>query len=161
VIFEDANVHVRSGAGATDSTVNGRGNLIIGYNEARDGYILDRGGSNNLVLGSRNEFSSYGGMVVGRYNSIEAPYSSVSAGWGNTASGGYSSVSGGQNNTASGMNSSVSAGISNTASGDNSSVSGGYNNTAGGLSSSVSGGSWGAAWYTDDWRGGFLFWSDF
>jgi hypothetical protein len=32
VIFEGCNVHVRSGAGATE-TVNGLGNLIVGYNE--------------------------------------------------------------------------------------------------------------------------------
>src|SRR5262245_33900613 len=33
VIFENSNVHIRSGSGSTNGPVNGRGNLIIGYNE--------------------------------------------------------------------------------------------------------------------------------
>jgi hypothetical protein len=33
--FDGCNVHVRSGAGATDATPNGLGNLIVGYNEAK------------------------------------------------------------------------------------------------------------------------------
>src|SRR5262245_43761212 len=32
VIFNGCNVHIRSGAGATNSVTNGLGNLIVGYN---------------------------------------------------------------------------------------------------------------------------------
>src|SRR3569833_214159 len=33
IMFHDANVHVVSGSGETNGTVNGLGNLIVGYNE--------------------------------------------------------------------------------------------------------------------------------
>ena len=33
IIFDGVNVHVRSGSGATDASVNGPGNLLVGYNE--------------------------------------------------------------------------------------------------------------------------------
>src|SRR5262249_8316007 len=59
--FTGFNVHVQNGTGATDGTVNGRGNLIVGYNEAvyraptsPIPYVCDspsRTGSHNLVLG--------------------------------------------------------------------------------------------------------------
>jgi hypothetical protein len=149
-----ANLHVRSGSGATEGTVNGLGNLIVGYNELR-GADDDRTGSHNLVVGRGHNYSSYGGLVIGYYNAITGNYSSVSGGRNNLAtgnsssvSGGYlnhasvnqSSVSGGQNNTASGYYASVSGGYYNEASGDYSSVSGGYLNDASGSRSSVSGG---------------------
>ena len=35
VFFNGCNVNVRSGSGSTNGTVNGKGNLIIGYNESR------------------------------------------------------------------------------------------------------------------------------
>ena len=41
--------------------VNGLGNVVIGYNELR-GAGDDRSGSHNLVFGSRNNYSSYGGL---------------------------------------------------------------------------------------------------
>ena len=61
VIFEGANVHVRSGAGATAEgcglveppcpTLTGLGNLVVGYNETRSEPSVDRSGSHNLVVG--------------------------------------------------------------------------------------------------------------
>jgi len=166
VIFEGANVHIRSGSGFTDDnttqaafgvsffgdasgtpseTLTGRGNLIIGYDEtsALSGTLSSgpRTGSHNLVVGPVHTFSSWGGMVAGFKNAITGISSSVSGGGGNTASGVFfSSVSGGEQNTASGQGSSVSGGGLNTASGNASSVSGGGQNTASGGSSSVSGG---------------------
>ena len=134
-----ANLHILSGSGSTDSTPNGLGNLIIGYNELR--YFNNiRTGSHNLVLGSSNNYASYGGLVAGKYNEILGPFASVSGGQYNTASGYSSSVSGGLANTASYTSSSVSGGASNRASGDSSSVSGGDHNEASGLASLVSGG---------------------
>jgi hypothetical protein len=157
------NLQIVNGLDDTES-VNGLGNLIIGYDEANtlahiaccsDGAYGDqascegageiwshshKSGSHYLVTGSWNNYSQYGGIVAGYQNFATSAYSTVTGGKRNTASGIQSSVSGGVNNTAGGSKSSVSGGDSNTAGGINSSVSGGYNNTAGGGTSSVSGG---------------------
>jgi hypothetical protein len=141
LVFSGFNVNIRSGAGSTDALPNGRGNLIVGYNEATNGQTRD--GSNNLVVGSEHEYRSYGGMLAGFHNSIlesSEGYASVSGGEGNTASAQYSSVSGGVGNTAGAPGSSVSGGAGNTAIGSYASVSGGLSNTASGGYASVSGG---------------------
>jgi hypothetical protein len=161
--FSDMNVQVVNGMGNT-STVNGLGNLIIGYDETNTSTNLLRcsngayseqatceqngatwshthkSGSHYLVVGSQNNYSRYGGMVAGFRNFSTGDYATVSAGERNTAGGYNSSVSGGNLNTASGWNSSVSGGSGSTASGAHSSVSGGEWNTASGGNSSVSGG---------------------
>jgi hypothetical protein len=138
MIISGANLHIVNGLGST-ATINGLGNLIVGYNELR-GSGDDRTGSHNIVAGSRHNYSSYGGLIVGTGNTISSPYSSVSGGTGNTASGDYSSVSGGRNNDASGVESAVSGGFSNIASGTRSAVSGGESNLSNGQASSVTGG---------------------
>jgi hypothetical protein len=158
-VFTGVNVHVRSGSGATDGTINGLGNLIVGYNEARS-LGSDKSGSHNLVVGPNHNYTSYGGLVAGYQNTISGGWASVSGGRNNTASGNYSSVSGGFANIASGMQSSVSGGGANTASGDYSSVSGGGGNTASGSSSSVSGGLARSVSGLNDWRAGGLFEDD-
>jgi len=164
-----ANLHIRNESGATDGPVNGLGNLIVGYDAER---IIDsdKTGSHNLVVGDQHNYSRFGGLVAGFYNTISGDWASVSGGGANTASGPQSSVSGGNSNTASGdvasvsggsgniasggvasvsggaintasaTNASVSGGVDNTASGPRSSVSGGKSNTASGLEASVSGG---------------------
>ena len=145
--FAGMNVQIVNGTGATSGTPDGTGNLIIGYNEIRgesncpNGYFCNRrGGSHNLVIGFENNYSSFGGMVVGYANEIVGIFSSVSGGLGNTARGQYSSVSGGVENSASGALSSVSGGYGNDAFGQSSSVSGGRFNEATGDYASVSGG---------------------
>jgi hypothetical protein len=145
------NLWIQNGLGATNGNpadpngpgvTNGLGNLIVGYAELRNSpFIPDvRTGSHNLVLGDFQNYTSYGGMVAGRYNTLAAPYASVSGGSSNTASGIASSVSGGGGNLASAINSSVSGGAVNTAAADSASVSGGEVNTASGNGCSVSGG---------------------
>lgn len=139
VLFSGVNVQIVNGLGDTES-VNGLGNLIIGYNEARTGggnvcsdgqygseadctsnsgvWGTDhKSGSHNVVVGIENAYSRYGGLVVGRRNVINRDYASVSGGWQNVASGQYSSVSGGFNNTSEGLGTSISGGQGNTASG--------------------------------------------
>jgi hypothetical protein len=138
-IITNANLYIQSGSGTTGGTINGKGNLIIGYNELR-GSGNDRTGSHNLIVGRQQNYSSYGGMVAGYDSTISGPYASVSGGYSNTASGSESSVSGGVLNVASGSQSSVSGGHGNTAYNEKSSVSGGLSNTASGPYSSVSGG---------------------
>ncbi len=139
VYFTDVNVHVRSGSGNTNGNVNGRGNLIVGYNEPRT-TGSDKSGSHNLVIGEQHNYISYGGLVAGYHNTLEGPRASISGGYYNTADGDFSSVSGGGYNTASGHYSSVSGGGYNTAEGSYVSVSGGKDNQALGSYSSVSGG---------------------
>ena len=79
VIITGANLHVRSGSGSTYGTINGLGNLIIGYNEDLTGE-KDRSGSHNVVVGRNHNYSSFGGFVVGTSNTISGQYSSVSGG---------------------------------------------------------------------------------
>jgi hypothetical protein len=162
VRFTGCNVQVVNGLGETES-VNGAGNLIVGYNELfNHPEDNNRTGSHNIVGGSLNSYTSYGGLVVGWFNIISGQYASVSGGIYNWASGHSSSVSGGHDNSASGDGSSVSGGGNNsakgvgatvsgggsvgsldgnTADGPYTSVSGGANNRASGFSASVSGGS--------------------
>ncbi len=149
LVFEEVNLHLRNGLGSTDgsddtgdfstSSVNGLGNLIVGYDEARL-VASDKSGSHNLVIGPYHNYSSAGGLVLGFRSSVSGIYSSVSGGVFNVASGIASSVSGGSGNTTSGNYSSVSGGLTNAASGTLSSVSGGWDNVASANSSSVSGG---------------------
>jgi hypothetical protein len=86
-------VQVVSGSGATDA-VNGKGNLIVGYNRATFGQV--RTGSNNLIVGDEHEYTSYAGLVVGFHNTISGASASVSGGVNNTASANGASVSGGE-----------------------------------------------------------------
>jgi hypothetical protein len=177
VVFTDVNVHIRSGSGATNGTVNGRGNLIVGYNED-PGSDAVRGGSHNLVVGPDHSYPSYGGFVAGQSNTISGIYASVSGGmhniasgegasiqggggdhveYGNFAIGIYSSVSGGRGNEAIGNYSSILGGQVNDASGLESTVSGGSFNEAGGWASSVSGGQSRVVSGNYNWRAGELF----
>jgi hypothetical protein len=144
VVLTGANVHVRSGAGTTFNA-NGRGNLIVGYNEMRASTETERTGSHTVVVGPGHKWTSWGGLVAGSRNTVSGSHSSVSGGYNSTASGSYSSVNGGFSSNASGSYSSVSGGFSNIALGDRSSVSGGSNNAASGSYSSVSGGRLNAA----------------
>lgn len=161
-----ANLQVVNGLGATD-TVNGLGNIVIGYNQDIDfgSPDEDRSGSHNLVVGDEHSYTRFGGIVVGYNNEISGDWSSVSGGVSNTASAAFSSVGGGAfdkatgqesfvgggfSNLASGFASSVSGGIHNSAIGDDSSISGGNYNEAGGQNASVSGGEQNVAdgWYS-------------
>ena len=160
-----ANLHLRSGSGATDGSINGLGNLIVGYDEQRSAAFSPscslgeyetqndcetnggiwasshKGGSHNVVVGELHNYSRYGGLVAGWANTINGTYASVSGGRLNTASALYASVSGGSSNTASARYASVSGGAQNIASGASASVSGGVQNTASAIMASVSGGS--------------------
>jgi hypothetical protein len=143
VVITGANLRIVNGLGNTE-TMNGLGNLIVGYNEVRppeSGLLNNRTGSHNVVIGEWNNFSSFGGLVVGFYNEVSGIFASVSGGSQNIASGRLASVSGGLFNRVSGSFASVSGGNDNTASGGTSSVSGGIGNMASGdFASSVSGG---------------------
>ncbi len=145
--FLDCNVFVQNGAGSTAST-NGKGNLIIGYNEDT-APPNTRSGSHNLVVGPEHTYSNYGGVVAGLANSITGAYASVSGGTVGIASGASSSVAGGWLNTASAASSSVNGGVLNIASGSGGSVSGGSLNEASGPYAAVTGGAYNVA--SGDW----------
>jgi trimeric autotransporter adhesin len=134
-----ANVQVVNGTGKTE-TINGEGNLVIGYDENEGKHAQT--GSHNLILGEEQAFTSYGGILGGSRNSLTAPFASITGGESNTASKAWASVSGGFDNVASGENSSVSGGGDQRALGGRSWVGGGRHNTAGepGEFDSVSGG---------------------
>jgi hypothetical protein len=143
-----ANLQIVSGSGKTNGPVNGAGNLIIGYDDiaecpAETPVCLKRlppqTGSHNLVLGTSQEYTSYGAILGGRINQALAPYT-FGVGWLNKVTGDAASVSGGAANIASSFRASVSGGSANEASGPNSSVSGGNLNSATEQYASVSGG---------------------
>ncbi|MCW3029144.1 MAG: hypothetical protein JWN81_2355 [Solirubrobacterales bacterium] len=124
--FSAVNLQVVNGEAKTAS-INGEGNLVIGYDENASKH--EQTGSHDLILGDEQTFTSYGGILAGEINAVTAPFASVTGGKANTASGEGSSASGGQHNVASGFDSSVSGGQLNEA-GFISSVSGGALNRA-------------------------------
>ncbi len=161
-LLSGINLQIVNGAASTNS-VNGTGNLIIGYDEVRADltYFCSNGnygdqatctanggtwavshktGSHYLVMGHENNYSQYGGIVAGYRNTATNSLASVTGGSYGTSRGYLSSVSGGYLNIASGSHSSVTGGYYGTASGGDASVTGGYLNTASGRYSSVSGG---------------------
>jgi hypothetical protein len=133
------NVQIVNGLGGTE-TANGLGNLIVGYNEKDPRFTQNRTGSHNLVVGTGNNYLSYGGLIAGQNNLISAPYASITGGQLNVANNGHASVTGGAGNVASGGSATISGGQNNKASADFASVSGGYLNTASGSYASVAGG---------------------
>jgi hypothetical protein len=144
VFFTGCNVHVRSGSGATDGELNGLGNLVIGYNE--DAVSLGaeqssaREGSHNLIVGPGHSYTSYGGLVAGRLNSVHGSNSSVTGGGNNIAFGFATSISGGRDNRTNGGYTHVAGGASNAAFMGVSSILGGEGNQTSGAYSTISGG---------------------
>jgi hypothetical protein len=137
IVFSDVNVQVLSGSGSTSGPVNGAGNLVIGYDENPAKHAQT--GSNDLILGEEQTFTSFGSILAGRASTSSGPFASVTGGLGNVASGEDSWAGGGQHNLASGFDSSISGGQLNEA-GFIASVSGGAQNRASRGSSWVGGG---------------------
>lgn len=94
LIVESCNLIVRDGSGNTASTT-GLGNLIIGY-DTDESLSKNKTGTHNLVVGDEHEYSSYGGLVAGRANSVHGPYASITGGRNNVVGLDYASVSGGR-----------------------------------------------------------------
>jgi hypothetical protein len=151
--FTGINLQVINGSGS-ESTLNGTGNLILGYDETPG----KQTGSHDLLLGgTTNSYTSYGGIVGGGHNNtISGPYASVLGGAENTASGTSSTITGGYANKAISNDSSVSGGCSNLTgagtptvnsqctntalTGDFASITGGIGNQANAQNSTVSAG---------------------
>lgn len=124
--FSGVNVQIVNGEGKTEST-NGAGNLILGYDERLAGEKKQTG-SHNLILGIDQTFTSFGGIVDGKSNTISAAFASVTGGEVNSATNNFTSVSGGIKNTASGPISSISGGEENSATNFDDVVAGGKGN---------------------------------
>lgn len=75
---EGANLQVVNGLGTTD-TENGLGNILVGYQESQ-AIVCDRTGSHNVVGGLGNAYGSYGGLVMGLHNYVDAPRSAILSG---------------------------------------------------------------------------------
>jgi uncharacterized coiled-coil protein SlyX len=109
IVFQGANVHVRSTTDEGDASATG--NLIIGWDaEPLTLPSTLRTGANNLVVGAGNNFTSFGCLVAGGQNTTSAPYASVSGGAANTADNAYTSVAGGADNTAESTGATISGG---------------------------------------------------
>lgn len=151
LLLSGMNVELVSGAGSTSAKPNGLGNLIVGYNQGHGAET----GSNNVVVGDGNSFTSYGGLVAGKSNAVSAPYATVTGGDFNLASDPFASVVGGCENVAGTASpppgscttaaEAVLGGFENSASGVESTVGGGEVNTASGGAASVAGGQFNVA----------------
>lgn len=169
VRLSGANLQVVNGTGMTNS-VNGLGNIIVGYNApgfyletdpdgdiktCSDGQYLTqteceanasiwanshKTGSHNVIIGDHHNYSQYVGLVVGENNAIRAPNSSATAGRRNQVTREFASICGGRDNYATAFFATITGGRENIASGSFSHVSGGERNTAANLSTSVTGG---------------------
>lgn len=176
--IDGVNVHIRNGSQnqQTDS-VNGVGNLIIGYHKPSARLICNvkvpsndksacqkvwgiwatnqRLGSHNIIVGDEHDYTSYGALISGTRNAVNAANASViggyqtivsgeggfaAAGASNYISGSAAGVVGGSFNISSGQNSYIGGGWLNKATGSHASVSGGEQSEARGESSSVNGG---------------------
>jgi hypothetical protein len=150
--FSGINMQIVDGEGST-SAINGAGNLVLGYDENPTNRTQT--GSHNLIVGPYQQYTSFGGIITGSFNAIEAEGASVIGGWNNDADGKKAVVAGGEDNVAFGEGaavsggsfgaadgrlSSVSGGKENHASGEGTSIVGGANNTAVGAESSIGGG---------------------
>jgi hypothetical protein len=125
VEFSAVNVQIVNGS-SSETTVNGSGNLILGYDEKPG----PQSGSHNLLLGGSNSYSSYGGLVGGTGNSISNPFASILGGTLNVASGNTSTILGGYGNHATSIYATIAGGCSNLAGAGTLPVSPNCTNTA-------------------------------
>jgi hypothetical protein len=160
LVLSGMNLQVVNGEGGT-GTVNGLGNVIIGYDEAtinKHEEILDtKTGSHNLIIGAEHTYTHFGAIVAGEDNASEGPGASVLGGHSNLATGENAVVIAGTENEANGHASVVVAGNENITDEDaeetviaagafnrtfalDSFVGGGLSNHTRGFASSITGG---------------------
>lgn len=174
-----ANFQVVNGLGTT-SSLNGLGNIIVGYGSTTGtscGGLCDDTGSHNLILGTRNGFTSYSCILSGNGNTANGPHISILSGQCNYINGSYNSCLSGNNNitnanaacfisgTGNTINNSSTAGTiiggeSNIINqGTNGVITGGQNNLQEGDRAVISGGANRSVSSpgSDDWVAGSLF----
>ncbi|RME02251.1 MAG: hypothetical protein D6812_06525 [Deltaproteobacteria bacterium] len=138
VVFDGCNVQIVNGTGHTAST-NGRGNLIVGYNETAGEETL-RSGSHNLVVGMGHTYESYGGLIAGSGNALFAPAATITGGAHNAVSAFGGAVYGGEENVANGAFSTITGGVRNETRHYAPVICGGEGNLAAGYASAILGG---------------------
>jgi hypothetical protein len=138
VRFTGVNVQIVSGGGQT-AVHDGKGNLIVGYNEMDADEPLDRSGSHNLVVGPYHTYASFAGAALGNQNVVTAAFA-LASGVGNEASAEGAAAIGGLLNHATANNAVVVGGALNDASGPGAVVVGGQDNAASGIDATVTGG---------------------
>jgi hypothetical protein len=136
--FSGVNVQVVSGSDSTSAAVNGEGNIVIGYDENAGAH--EQTGSNNLILGEEQTFTSYAGIVGGDHNVLTAPFAAILSGRENEVSAESASIAGGRLNSASAEYATVTGGRANSASAEYASLSGGFDNAVDAIDGSVGGG---------------------
>jgi len=172
--IEGVNLQIVNGLGATNgnpvdpgsidpdaTATNGLGNLIVGYTEQSPVDVSDRTGSHNVVVGPGHGYSSFGGLVVAKNNSIAAPYGVITGGTENDVLGPYSAIAGGMRNKTLEDHSSIAGGIENETYGHYSTVAGGARNHTMAESSAVGGGADCFLVGAGDWAAGKCYWCDF
>ena len=168
-----ANVQIVNGLGSTNgfpsdpcqvnlgpgnAQVNGLGNLIVGYNESISSQmgLENRTGSHNLIVGTGNDYSSFGGIcaghvsnlhaaygiAVGRKNTVDpdAFYGASVGGWDNCVEDTYAATLGGLNNRATEIHAVVVGGRDNVSAGEYATICGGLANITTGDYSVIAGG---------------------
>jgi hypothetical protein len=74
LIFSGCNLHLQNGLNSTNSK-NGKGNLILGYNEGGATLQTNRTGSHNIVVGPTHQYTSVGSIISGEANFVSGKYS--------------------------------------------------------------------------------------
>ncbi len=157
VLITGANLQIVNGDGAVNNSLNGTGNLIVGYNHefgaildgeyaAQVGMVCDDPADTNQTDCENNggtwASTHRGGshnLIVGTGHSY-ASQGAIVAGMANRSLAEGASVTGGYHSFASGWIASVSGGRENRASGIYASISGGSEGNASGFYASISGG---------------------
>jgi hypothetical protein len=170
LVLTGMNLRIVNGTGSTGGTTNGKGNLVLGYDETNSGD--SRTGSHNLVIGRFHTYTGYGAIVAGEDNSVRGKGSSVLGGtrsrsigdlavvvggYGHDARGEASVVAGGEENQTEGRYCAVAGGIANGCSGRGAVVSGGAQNSSSATAGTVSGGRLRGMITNFGWQGGGLF----
>jgi hypothetical protein len=139
-----ANLQVVNGLGTTD-TVNGLGNVLVGYGpfgtvDIGCAEFCDNSGSHNIILGTRNSYSSYSGIVGGDSNQILGSYAIILSGTCNRVLGNFSVINTGNMNTVTGSYGSVINGETGLVNGQGGFIATGTNNQSDAYQGAVIGG---------------------
>jgi hypothetical protein len=78
-IFRGTNVYIQKGAAAGDVSVNGLGNLIIGFNNPRPEFNT-RSGSHNIIYGDGVNYTGHHNLIGGYINSLGGNYNAILSG---------------------------------------------------------------------------------
>lgn len=138
VFITHANVKILNGTGNMRST-NGLGNLVVGYSDDPI-QVRYSTGSHNIAIGGNNRFTSWGSLVTGHHNIVNAPYSASIGGEYTNVNGFFGVSIAGLQGGLNGTHSVVLGGEGNGTNGDFATVVGGSANVAGGARSVVVGG---------------------